>query len=598
MKHHVAPLAGKVIEILTSSGNSVESGQIVLVLESMKVHVKVEAEVAGSVVDMRVKLNDSVARGDTLFDILPIDSTQASAVGMATHGSSNAVRSSEPESALARESRRLHSLADDKSREQAVRKRHDKGYLSARENLALYCQAGSFREYGRLAVAAQTSRYSKEQLREATAADGVVTGMGNVLLGLDSEDSEALKTTFIINDYSVLAGTQGYYHHAKIDRMLEVAEQQRTPVIMYTEGGGGRPGDTDVLHINSGLGCTTFSNWARLEGVVPRIAVANGYNFAGNAALFGAADIRIGTRHSWIGMAGPAMISGGGLGDFKPKDIGPVDVQSDNGVLDIVAEYESHAAVLAKKVLGYLAGVREASVEPPSGDLDQFMPSNRKLTYSMVDLLGGVFDQESVLELRELYGGAVKTLFARLNGLPVGVIASDCSVNGGAIDVAAGRKSAEFLELCNTWDIPVAIFCDTPGFMVGPSHEELGAVRELAKLFASGAELDVPSIGVVVRKCYGLGGQALLGGSTKMPDAVIAWPTGEFGAMGLEGAVQLGFKKELAACQSDQERQQLFNDLLAEQYRRGAATEVATVLEIDAVIQPSQTRQWLSDCLF
>lgn len=598
MKSHVAPLAGKVIEILSANGDLVDPGQIVLTLESMKVHVKVEAEVAGRVLDLRVKLNDSVGRGEVLFDVLPGDSALENE--HAASSTASRVKSSvnDPETALAQESIRLHSLADDAHREQAVKKRHDKGYLSARENLALYCQAESFREYGRLAVAAQASRYSKEQLRENTAADGVITGMGKVPLGLDSAASEGLKTTFIINDYSVLAGTQGYYHHAKIDRMLDVAEQQRTPVVMYTEGGGGRPGDTDVLHINSGLGCTTFSNWARLEGVVPRISVANGYNFAGNAALFGAADIRIGTRQSWIGMAGPAMISGGGLGDFKPKDIGPVDVQSTNGVLDLVADDETHAATLAKQILGYLTGWTASEIAAPQSDLDHFMPSNRKLTYSMVELLAGVFDQDSVLELREGYGGAIKTLFARLNGMAVGLLASDCSVNGGAIDVAAGHKSAEFLELCNTWNIPVAIFCDTPGFMVGPAHEELGAVRELAKLFGSGAALDVPSVGVVVRKCYGLGGQALLGGSTKMPDAVVAWPTGEFGAMGLEGAVQLGFKKELAACQSDEERETLFSDLLAEQYRRGAATEVATVLEIDAVIQPSQTRQWLLDCLF
>jgi len=276
MKSHVAPLAGKVIEILSANGDLVDPGQIVLTLESMKVHVKVEAEVAGRVLDLRVKLNDSVGRGEVLFDVLPGDSALENE--HAASSTASRVKSSvnDPETALAQESIRLHSLADDAHREQAVKKRHDKGYLSARENLALYCQAESFREYGRLAVAAQASRYSKEQLRENTAADGVITGMGKVPLGLDSAASEGLKTTFIINDYSVLAGTQGYYHHAKIDRMLDVAEQQRTPVVMYTEGGGGRPGDTDVLHINSGLGCTTFSNWARLEGVVPRISVANG----------------------------------------------------------------------------------------------------------------------------------------------------------------------------------------------------------------------------------------------------------------------------------------------------------------------------------
>ncbi len=595
MKSHVAPLAGKVIEVLVSNGDTVAQNQTVLILESMKVHVKVDAQVSGQVVEMSVTVNANVSRGDVLF---LVDEA---------HGakSKNMVSSNEPassakleQSSLAVHAAHLHAMADDAQRVSALNKRHARGYLSARENLSFYCDAHDFREYGRLAVAAQTARYTTDQLRESTAADGVITGVASVSLDQSTGASSAtIKTCLIVNDYSVLAGTQGFYHHTKIDRMLAVAEQQRTPIIMYTEGGGGRPGDTDVQHINSGLACTTFSNWARLRGIVPRIAVGNGYNFAGNAALFGAADIRIGTHNSWIGMAGPAMIAGGGLGDFKPTDIGPVAVQAANGVLDLVARDEAQAAQLAKQVLGYLTHTQIPSESPNGPDLDGFMPSNRRMTYAILDVLKMVFDGDSVLELRAGYGGAVKTLFARLNGAPVGVLASDCTVNGGAIDVAAGRKSAEFLELCNTWRIPVAIFCDTPGFMVGPDHEQLGAVRELAQLFSAGAALSVPSIGVVVRKCYGLGGQALLGGSTKMPDAVVAWPTGEFGAMGLEGAVELGFKKELEAAESSAQRDSLFQELLAEQYRRGAATEVARVLEIDAVISPSATRQWLLDFL-
>ena len=582
------PLAGKIIELVVSNGDHVSQGQTVLVLESMKVHVKVEATASGQVSGLAIAPGDQVQRGQTVCELKVAQGGDAKVVEFQKSATAQA-------SAVALDAKRLHDLASDENRAEAVAKRHAKGYLSARENLALYCSADQFREFGRLAVAAQSSRYSQEELRQSTAADAVITGLGWV--HPDGTD-QAIQTSFVINDYSVLAGTQGFYHHAKIDRMLEVAEQQQTPVVMYTEGGGGRPGDTDVIHINSGLTCSTFSNWARLRGVVPRICVANGYNFAGNAALFGAADVTIGTANSWVGMAGPAMIAGGGLGEFKPTDIGPSAVQAKNGVLDIVADDEKHAASLVRCTLGHLCGLEVAPQQHSADQLDSFMPANRKLTYSIRDLLTLLCDADSLLELRQHYGGAVATFFARIGGQSLAILASDCAVNGGAVDVAAGRKAANFMRLCTTWEIPLAILSDTPGFMVGPEHEELGAVRELADLFDAGAKLTVPTIGIVLRKCYGLGGQALLGGSTKIPDAVVAWPTGEFGAMGLEGAVQLGFKKELAACPDEASRETLFAKLVGEQYRRGAATQVATVLEIDAVIKPSETRQWLSDILF
>jgi acetyl-CoA carboxylase carboxyltransferase component len=483
----------------------------------------------------------------------------------------------------------------DSARSTQAAKRHAKGFNTARENVSKLCSGNLFREYGQLAVAAQRQRRDYEELQTETAADGVITGIcpinnKHITLGakLSSHD-----TIVIVNDYSVLAGTQGYFHHLKIDRMIAVALKKQLPIIMLTEGGGGRPGDTDISTINSGLQCTTFSRWAGLVGRVPRIAVNNGYCFAGNAALFGAADITIATKTSFIGMAGPAMIEGGGLGKFSPTDIGPIDMQAKNGVVDIVAQDENHAIEIAQACLSIFQGHNTNWFAPEDDALDGVLPDDRRFVYDMHKVISGIVDVDSFIEIGKQYGTAIIQGFARLEGKPIGVIASNCKVLGGAIDVDAAKKLNRFMKLCDQFSIPIVSLCDTPGFMVGPEHEKNGAVRYLSELFATGANLSVDFVAVAIRKCYGLGAQAMLSGSISSPSYMVSWPTGEFGAMGLEGAIKLGFKKELEKQADPTMRQALFDELLAQQYQKGRALEVATVLEIDAVIEPRDTRKIL-----
>ena len=445
-----------------------------------------------------------------------------------------------------------------------------------------------------MAVAAQRLRRDYQELKSATAADGVITGIGQINQGLVAEQNTA--TAIVINDYSVLAGTQGYFHHLKLDRILAIAAEKKCPVIMYTEGGGGRPGDTDITTVNSGLQCLSFATWASLQGKVPRISVTNGYCFAGNAALFGAADITIATQSSWVGMAGPAMIEGGGLGVVKATDIGPSDKQVKNGVIDILVENEQQAAATAKKCLLYFQGPLAFNQDNNCADqtlMRDVLPEDRRFVYDVKKIIHILADTDSFTEIKPQFGAAIITGFMHLQGHPVGVIASNCKVLGGAIDVDAGEKASQFMQLCQQFAIPLVVLCDTPGFMVGPEHEDRGAVRRLSQLFVAGSQLTVPLVAVVLRKCYGLGAQALLGGNTSKPSYTIAWPTGEFGPMGLEGAVKLGFKKQLEAVQDPQAREALYEQLLAEQYQKGQAQEVASVLEIDAVIDPANTRQTL-----
>jgi acetyl-CoA carboxylase carboxyltransferase component len=475
---------------------------------------------------------------------------------------------------------RLEKTGDGVRREAAER-RHRKGYRTARENLEDLVDPDSFVEYGQLAVAAQRSRRDYEDLQTNTAADGVITGIGTV---------NGRRTAVVVYDYAVLAGTQGYFHHQKLDRIFELAEEWALPVVMYTEGGGGRPGDTDVTTQIAGLNIHSFLTWARLSGRVPRIAVNNGYCFAGNAALFGCADMTIATRSSWIGMAGPAMIEGGGLGVHPPTAIGPIDVQERNGTVDIVAADEADATRLAKQLLGYFQGTRANWEVADQTALREAIPEDRRWGYPIRRIIETIADEGSFLELRRVYARPVVTGFMRLEGRPVGLIANDCQQLGGAVDAESAEKAGRFLQLCDAFELPVVSLTDTPGFMVGPDSEKQAAVRRMSSLFVSAASITVPLVAIFLRKGYGLGAMAMTGGSFAAPVYAAAWPTGEFGGMGLEGAVRLGYRKELEAVPEGPERDALFEQLVKRMYEIGKATEAATHLEIDAVIDPATTR--------
>jgi len=480
------------------------------------------------------------------------------------------------------------AATEDAARPEAVAKRHARGGRTARENLADLADGAPLSEYGQLAVAAQRTRREGEALFSDTAADAVITAIGPVNAALFPP--EINRTALIVNDYTVLAGTQGYFHHRKIDRLLSLAAHDRLPIVMFTEGGGGRPGDTDVLVSMAGLNVPTFHRWAALAGEVPRIAVNHGFCFAGNAALFGAADVRIATEASCIGMAGPAMIEGGGLGSWEPKDIGPVSVHRKNGVVDIVVTDEAAATEMAKRVLSFVQGPLADWQACDQTALSALMPANRRYAFDVRQILKHLFDVESFIETRPDMGRAIVTGLARIEGRAVAVLASDCRHLGGAIDGESATKAAALYQLAERWRLPVVSFIDTPGFMVGPDSEAEGAPRLMSDLFIAGATLTQPIVAVFLRRAYGLGAMAMTGGSFEVPRYAISWPQGEFGAMGLEGAVQLGFRQELAEAPDEASRQALFDKLLAEMYEKGRATEAASYLEIDAVIQPEDTR--------
>jgi acetyl-CoA carboxylase carboxyltransferase component len=569
-----SPVQGAVVAVEVVAGQRVAAGQVLLRLECMKLELPLTAPAAARVRQLHVAPGDAVGEGDVLVELEAIAADAAPPAPVAPPAAAHP--------GLAALTARRALLADE-ARPEAVARRRAAGRRTARENVAALLDPGSFTEYGGLAVAAQRSRRPLAELQRDTPADGLVTGTGSVA---------GRSVAVMAYDYTVLAGTQGVFNHRKADRLLEIAERERLPVVLFAEGGGGRPGDVDWLGV-AGLDCTTFRRFAALSGVVPLVGIAAGYCFAGNAALLGCCDLILATEGSSLGMGGPAMIEGGGLGRVAPQDVGPVAVLAAAGAVDLVLPDEAGAAATARTLLGLLAGGRQPGA--PGGDaatLRTVMPAQRNAAYEVRTIVDTVFDAGSVIELRASFGRPVLTALARLDGRPVAVAASQVHHGAGALDAPACDKLARLMQLADAHGLPLVTLVDTPGFMVGPASEATGMLRHAARLFVTAAALRVPVASVVLRRGYGLGAMALTAGHFHAPVATAAWPGGEFGAMGLEGAVRLGFRKELAAA-PEAEREALFRRLLAEAVARGEALNMASHLEIDDVIDPAETRDWL-----
>jgi acetyl/propionyl-CoA carboxylase alpha subunit/acetyl-CoA carboxylase carboxyltransferase component len=580
-----AALRGQLVAFEVTAGARVARGAHIATLEAMKMHHLVTAPAAGDIVQLAARPGDTLDAGQPLCYLRIDESDTATATAEAEIDLAH-VRDDLAELAA------RHAFGLDAQRPAAVAKRRQLQSRTARENVADLCDAGSFSEYGALTIAAQRRRRSLDDLMRNTPADGLIAGIGTV--NAAEFGDAATRCAVLAYDYTVLAGTQGAMNHKKTDRLFQLAQDWQLPVVFFTEGGGGRPGDVDIEDVvGSWLDLPTFSTWPQLSGIAPRIAINHGRCFAGNAVIFGCADITIATRASNIGLAGPAMIEGGGLGKFAPEEIGPASVQAANGVIDLLVNDEAEGVAKAKQLLGYFQGRVRTHNCTDQRALRHLVPENRLRAYDMRRVIDTLADSGSVTELRRDYGAGIITALLRIEGIPFGLMANDPRHLGGAIDSPAAEKAARFLQLCDAYGLPVISLCDTPGYMVGPDSERTAAVRRGSRLLIAAANLTVPLFTLVTRKGYGLGAQAMAGGSFHRPLLIASWPTGEFGPMGLEGAVNLGFRKELDAESDPVAKQALFEALLAKMYAQGKAVNVAAFLEIDAVIDPADTRQWL-----
>ena len=576
----VAPFAGTVISVGVGPGDLVHVGQSLLILESMKMEHEVVAVLSGTVRRVSVGPGDAVAANAVLLEME--EGVVSAPEEQTSKGPAPAVVRPELAELWARVANTL-----DAGRPDATARRHAAGRRTARENIADLCDPGSFEEYGALVVAAQRARRELDDLIHNTPADGLIAGIGRIN-GNHFDDAHA-RAAVVSYDYTVLAGTQGQMNHRKKDRLFALIEQLRLPVVLFAEGGGGRPGDTDTAVV-TGLDTEAFALFGGLSGLVPLVGIVSGRCFAGNAALLGCCDVIIATPDANIGMGGPAMIEGGGLGAFAPEEIGPRQVQVLNGVVDVEAGDEVDAVRLAKQYLSYFQGRLAKWSCADQELLRDCVPEDRRRAYDVHAVLELLSDIGSVLELRPHFAPRMVSALIRLEGRPVGVLANNPFHLAGAIDARCADKAARFMQLCQAFDLPLLFLCDTPGFMVGPEAEESALVRHVSRMFVTGANLTVPFCTVILRKAYGLGAQAMAGGSFRRPIFTVAWPTGELGGMGLEGAVRLGFRRELEAIEDAEARDAAFAAMVERAYEHGKALNVAAHFEIDDVIDPAHTR--------
>ena len=589
-----APLQGMVVEITVAVGDSIQKGQPVAVIEALKMEHVIAAPASGIVRDV------PLAAGDTIFEDTPIMFVEPVA-GVGEYETEEKVDYDEIRPDLA-EINHFQQLTKDESRPAATAKRHDAGKRTARENIYDLCDEGTFTEYGSLVTATRFPKDTFEEIEERvtrTTSDAMVMGLGRV--NGDLVGAESARCVAMSYDYTVLAGTQGQKNHQKQDRMFTVAQKYRLPIVLYTEGGGGRTynghraGFTPIASSVGGLSSRTWRQLGKCSGLVPIVGVASGYCFAGNVVLLGACDVIIATQDSSLGIGGPAMIEGGGLGAYAPDQVGPVSIQEPNGVIDIVAKDEVEATAIAKKYLSYFQGPTKTWEESDQRKLRHIVPENRRAVFNIREVIETIADKDSVLELRPKFGLAMVTSFIRIEGKPVGVIANNSnSPTGGAIDSDASDKASRFMQLCDAFDIPILSLIDCPGNMVGPEAEKTALVRHCGRMYVAGANLTVPFMVVVLRKAYGLGALAMATGSFDETMFAISWPTGEFAGMGLEGQIKLGRRNELAAIENIQERKARYEEMVENAYAWSRALNAGTVFEVDDVIDPADTRRWVA----
>ena len=582
-----SPIQGTIVSLDVSPGDEVRAGQQVAVVEAMKMEHVIAAVQDGIVREVTMTQGDVVREG---YPIVFIEEAEVN-VGDAAEVEELDLDYIRPDLALTYE---RHAQVLDESRPEAVAKRYARGYRMPRENIDQLMDACSFKEYWPLIVARQHRRHDMDTLRKNTPADGLIAGIGTV--NADLFGDEAARTMLVHYDYTVLAGTQGGRNHYKQDRMFELAHRFRIPLILFGEGGGGRPGD-DSGGPGVAFDTHTFTRFSQLSGLVPLVTVINGRTFAGNTALVACCDVIIATERTTVAMGGPAMIEGGGLGIYTPEEVGPMSFQVPNGVVDILAKDEEHAVEIAKQYLSYFQGRVQEWQAHDQRRLRHVVPENRLRLYDMKEIVRTIADVGSVLEIREQFGIGVITAFIRVEGHPMGVIANNPHHLAGAIDSDGADKGARFIQLCDAFDIPVLSLMDCPGMMVGPDVERTALVRHCVRMFNAGANLTTPLFGVVVRKAYGLGVQAMCGASALVGFFTVAWPTAEFAGMNIEGSVKLGYRKELAAIEDAEQRRLEFERRVAGAYEGAKAINAGVGGGLDDVIDPADTRSWIASSL-
>ncbi len=600
---------GRVVSIMVSSGDAIASGEPIAVIDTLGLRHVIVAEFGAVIDEVLVAPGDELSADQTIVLVSPKEVKQD--VTTSQYQETGEIRED-----LLELNRRRAYIYDD-ARSEKVERRHEKGQQTARENIEQLLDPESFREYGPLVTA--SSWQKQEWLRQTTPTDGMIMGIGSV--NGDRFSEERSRVAVAHYDYMVVAGTQGGRGHYKQDRLFEMARRFRMPLILFAEGGGGRPGisggesaerkDTGQKSVTGadaidkaamtgggvGMDTWTFTEFSFLSGLVPLVGVNSGRCFAGNTALLACCDVIIAAKNSTIAMGGPAMIEGGGLGIYTPEEVGPMSFQVPNGVVDILVEDDAAAVETAKKYISYFQGALEDWNVPNQALLRQLVPMEREGIYDMRSIIHTLCDKDSILEIREAFGPSLITALIRIEGRPMGLIANNPQHYSGAIDSDAADKGARFLQLCDTFDLPVLSLIDCPGTRLGQDQEERALVRHFARLLTTGANISVPIFCVIVRKAYGMGALAMAGGSSLTPLFTIGWPTAELSAQSPEGLAKLSAKAEQEGedLESTEEIYDSYLSTYVEESR--AVNSGGTNYGIDDVVDPIDTRSWISQGL-
>ena len=578
-----SPMQGTILEVMVAEGDAVREGQQMFVMDSMKMEHLIKSDVGGILRQLMVK------PGDIVYEAHPLAFIEEADVGEAIVEKAREIDLDYIPERL-QEFFELQAMGADENRREWVDKRHAKGKMTQRECLAELIDEGSWFEMGELVLPARHMIMSDKEMRRRAPGDGMITGIATV--NRDQFDEQRATTLIAMYDETIWAGTQGMMGHQKTDRIIKLADEQATPLILWAEGAGGRSGDTDHSYISAaGQWVPTYDMLGKLSGTVPTVGITAGRVFAGNASMLGITDCVIATRDANIGMGGPATIEGGGLGLFMPEEIGAMSDMGPAGSVDIIVEDDHEAIATAKKYLAYFQGPIDDWACADQRLLRHVIPENRLRTFKVRSVIELLADTDSVLELRAEFGIGIVTALIRIEGHPVGIIANNNEHLGGAVDSPGADKLCRFAQLCDAFNIPILVLSDTTGMMVGPDVERTGLARKCNNIFVTLANVQTPKFCLILRKSYGLAAQAMQTGSSRAPTWTLAWPTAELGGMNLEAAVRLGQRAELAAIENIEERAARYEELVAEAYRSGKGVNSSSVHENDGIIDPAATRR-------
>jgi len=563
-----SPIQGTIVHVAVEVGDKVRVGQLVAVVEAMKLQHDIKADRSGLVCAVSMSAGDVVREGYPIVFIHEMD-VEGGAMEAGVALDPDHIRGDLQEM-LDRKVR-----AFDASRPEVVSDWHARGRRTARENVADLLDDDSFKEFGPL-VAGQT-------------AGGVVMGVGSV----DSDRFGDEHSRVIVTAYDAMtpAGTRNTLGEYKQDRIYELAHRYRVPVVLFSEGVGriGNYGRKNAGLVN--IDTTMFAEFAKLSGLVPLVGVNTGDCFGGNAALLGCCDVIIATENSTIGLGRPDMIE---PGRYAPEEVGPMSFQFPNGVVDILVKDDAAAVAAVRRYLSYFQGPIDQWEAHDQRRMRHIIPEDRVRTYDVRDIINTLADEDSVLELRRDFGIGIITALIRIEGKPIGLVSNNPVHLAGAIDSDGGDKGTRFLQLCDAFDLPVITMMDCPGIMVGPDHERRALVRHSVRMFNAGANLTTAMFGVVIRKAYGLGVQAMCGASSLVPFFTVAWPTAEFAGMNLDGGVKLSSRRELMAIEDPEERKAAYDRKVAQAYEGARAINSGgNAYGIDDIIDPADTRAWI-----